>query len=59
DFFRRAAEQGNAAGMCNLGLCYLHGAGVEQNEDMAREWISRAAAKGNKSAINHMRNFNW
>ena len=50
NYYRKAAEQGNAAAQCNLGLCYDIGHGVEQNYEEAAKWYSKAAEHGNADA---------
>jgi hypothetical protein len=35
EWYRRAAEQGNADAQVNLGLMYINGSGVAQNESAA------------------------
>ena len=52
--FRLAAEQNNAPGMCNLGLCYLRGVGVEADLEMAKMWLTKAAAEGSKKAKTYL-----
>ena len=46
----KAAEQGNAAAQNNLGFCYDHGRGVEQNYTEAVKWYRKAAEQGNAAA---------
>ena len=41
-----SAEQGNAWGQVQLGDDYLHGLGVTQNRDLARQWLRRSADQG-------------
>ncbi len=41
-FFRLAAERGNAFAQVNLGRAYLLGQGVWKNEDQARRWLTAA-----------------
>ena len=48
--FRRAAELGHAAAMCNLGGLYRSGRGVEQDDDEAAAWYRKAADAGNSRA---------
>ena len=36
----------NPKGQCNLGLCYLRGAGCNQNTELGFQWISLAADSG-------------
>ena len=43
---RAAAEQGNAEAQYNLGLMYLEGLGVKQDNAEAYAWIRTAAAQG-------------
>ena len=47
---RLSMEGGSAVGAFNYGLDILRGRGVEQNEDLGRRIISRAAALGDRSA---------
>ena len=42
----RAAEQGGAEAQYNLGLMYLEGLGVKQDNVEAYAWIRTAAAQG-------------
>ncbi|OPZ58790.1 MAG: putative beta-lactamase HcpC precursor [Deltaproteobacteria bacterium ADurb.Bin510] len=46
DFFRRAAEQGDAPAQFSLGLMYGRGQGVPQDFDQAQAWIQKAADQG-------------
>jgi TPR repeat protein len=50
-WFRRAAEQGDAAGAYGLGAMYLAGEGVKQDPQEAYRWFARAAEKGYAPAI--------
>jgi hypothetical protein len=45
-WYRRAAEQGEAAGEFNLGGMYAHGLGVAQDDAEAAKWYSKAADQG-------------
>ena len=45
-WYRKAAEQGNAAAQANLGYCYQNGQGVVQDYDEAVKWYRKAAAQG-------------
>ena len=40
--------------MCNLGVCFEKGEGVEQNSTKAVEWYSKAAEKGDSTAMNNL-----
>src|SRR5688572_11648171 len=43
DYFRRAAEHGNAVGQSNLGYMYASGLGVPQDVEQAFHWNRLAA----------------
>ena len=45
EWYRKAAEQGNAAGEDGLGQMYAKGEGVKQDFEMARMYFLRAAEK--------------
>ena len=45
-WFSKAAEQRDAAGEMMLGLCYVHGFGVEIDEERGRVLLSRARIRG-------------
>lgn len=49
-FYDEAARQGNADGMYGLGTLYLNGEGIEQSNEMAVMWITRAAEAGHDGA---------
>ena len=49
-WYRKAAEQGHAKAQNNLGNCYYHGNGVEENEKEAVKWYRKAAEQGDASA---------
>lgn len=51
-----AAKQTYPEAMHQLGRCYIAGNGVEANEALGIEWISRAAAFGHSTA-RHMVNY--
>jgi TPR repeat protein len=44
DWYRRAAEQGQANAQYNLVLCYERGKGVDADARVAVGWYERAAA---------------
>ena len=50
--YKKAAELGNKDGMYNLGLYYLNGIYVEQDDKMALLWLEQAAEKGHSDAAN-------
>jgi TPR repeat protein len=51
---RLAAEQGDAGGQCNLGMCYLHGVGVEKDNDEAVRWFRLAADQNDASGLSQL-----
>jgi hypothetical protein len=50
-WYQRAAEQGNAAGLYNLALCYQGGVGVSSDEVHALALLSAAAEQGYAPAM--------
>jgi hypothetical protein len=44
--YRRDAKKGDAAAIFGLGLCYSHGEGVKQDDELAVIFYEKAAAKG-------------
>jgi hypothetical protein len=53
-WYRKAAEQGNAAAQSHLGFMYDYGLGVPQNPAEAMKWYRKAAAQGERSAQNNI-----
>ncbi|MFZ0820164.1 MAG: toll/interleukin-1 receptor domain-containing protein [Candidatus Acidiferrales bacterium] len=53
-WFRKSAEQGNAAGENGLGVIYLNGAGVPKDYAQALVWYRKAADQGYDSAENDL-----
>jgi TPR repeat protein len=49
-WYRKAAEQGNADALRNLGLSYEFGYGVEKDEVEAVKWYRKAVEQGNDYA---------
>lgn len=45
-WFRMAADQGDMSAICELGICYLYGDGVEKDKGKAAEYIFRSANAG-------------
>ncbi len=45
-WFKVAAEEGNAEGQYHLGYCYLTGQGTTLNDKLARFWFLKAADQG-------------
>ncbi len=56
-YFRQSAELGNAEGMYMTGWCYRMGRGTSKNLDLAKEWWTKAAAKGHSRAIRDVKEF--
>ena len=50
DEMHAAAQQGEAAAQCYLGICYQTGQGVAQDYVEALRWYRRAAEQGNTGA---------
>jgi TPR repeat protein len=51
-FFKRAAGDGDANGLYNLGMCHARGLGVPRNDESAFSCFRSAAEKGHPEAIN-------
>ena len=49
-WYRKAAAQGDATGLSNLGMSYLVGLGVEKSIDEALKWWYKAAEQGSSAA---------
>ena len=49
-WYRKAAAQGEANAMRNLGVCYLDGKGVTKEPAEAANWFRKAADLGNQDA---------
>jgi uncharacterized membrane protein YhaH (DUF805 family) len=45
-WYRKAADQGDAAAQCRLGACYANGTGVAKDEVEAVKWYREAADQG-------------
>jgi TonB family protein len=50
NWFRKAADQGNAEAQANIGWLYKNGRGVKQDYAAAMEWYSKAANQGDGNA---------
>ncbi len=55
--FKKAAGEGDANGLYNLGMCYLSGYGCEQDHNLAFQCFRTSAEKGHPEAINNMGGF--
>ena len=55
ELYTLAAEQGSVRvrtiAMFNLGVLYMRGQGVAKSYELAREWLAKAAQKGNEDAM--------
>ena len=49
-WYRKAAEQGDAIAQFNLGLKYANGEGVPKDDVQAYAWANLAGAQGHESA---------
>src|SRR5207247_6054497 len=49
-WFRKAADQGDATARSNLGFMYQNGEGVGRDPALAVQWWHRAAEQGNTSS---------
>ncbi len=54
ELMMRSAESGYAAGECGMGIFYQNGVGVEQSDDKAFEWYTKAAADGDCDAKRYL-----
>lgn len=54
-WFQLAADQDETDAMVALAQCYESGKGVMKNEKVARRWYEKAASKGNRNALNILR----
>ena len=50
EYYHKLACQGFSTAQCILGLKYLWGDGVKENQIEARKWLDKAAAQGNEEA---------
>ncbi|HYG34555.1 MAG TPA: tetratricopeptide repeat protein, partial [Clostridia bacterium] len=50
DEVRHAADEGDAAAQCYLGICYQTGKGVAQDYQEAVRWFRRAAEQDDSTA---------
>ena len=56
EWYKKAAEMGDAGAQNNLGNCYRNGIGVTKDEIIAVEWYKKAADKGDAGAQNNLGN---
>ena len=55
-YFQKASEQNHGKAQYQLAKLYSQGIGVEQNEKLHRQWLTKAADAGVQSAIRDLRN---
>jgi len=53
-FFKKAADQGDANGLYNYGMCHARGLGTPRNDEKAFSCFRAAAEKGHPDAINNI-----
>lgn len=53
-WYRKAAEQGNAAGQFGLGMAYASGEGIARDVKHAEEWVRKAAEQDYANALDVM-----
>ena len=53
-WYRKAADQGDAAAQSNLGVMYANGQGVPQDYAEAVQWYRKAADQGDADAQNNL-----
>lgn len=53
--FKTLADQDIADAQYNLGLCYLHGKGVQRNPDKACQYFARASWQEDEAAANELK----
>jgi TPR repeat protein len=54
EYYRHAADLGNAAAMNNLGLMCIAGQGAQRNAVEAIDWFQKAAALDNVEAMRNL-----
>ena len=54
DWYKKAAEQGDARAQNNLGRCYATGDGVTADDKIAVQWLTKAAEKGHAKGMNNL-----
>jgi len=55
EWFRKAAEQGDAGAQFNLGMMYAEGEGIEQDNAEAVKWLRKAAEQGDEDALDELK----
>ena len=54
-WWSKAAEQGCVPAMHNMGYCYVNGIGVDRDEELAADWLFKAADEGYEDSIELLR----
>ena len=54
NWFRKSADQGDAAAQNHLGYMYEHGLGISQDDAQALAWYRKSADQGFAAAENHL-----
>jgi len=54
DWYKKAAEQGDARAQNNLGRCYATGDGVTADDKIAVQWLTKAAEQGHAKGMNNL-----
>lgn len=57
EWYRKAAEQDNAAACRNLGSMYLWGTGIEKDNLEAAKWLKKAADLGDEIAVDYLNKY--
>ncbi|WP_425537010.1 tetratricopeptide repeat protein, partial [Klebsiella pneumoniae] len=58
EWFRKAADQGDAKAQYNLGFAYANGQGVRQNKSMAKEFFGKACDGGMQDGCDSYKKLN-
>jgi TPR repeat protein len=54
EWYRKAAEQGNAMAQYQLGMMYALGQGMRKNDEESRQWLQKAAEQGYGQAVEQL-----
>ena len=55
-YYQQSADQHNTLGHYNAGVCFKHGAGVQQNDEEAQKRFRFAATRGHRLSQNAAKN---
>ncbi|WP_425537026.1 tetratricopeptide repeat protein, partial [Klebsiella pneumoniae] len=58
EWYRKAADQGDATAQYNLGFAYANGQGVRQNKSMAKEFFGKACDGGMQDGCDSYKKLN-